>query len=364
MGIPEYVKVTYKNKEYCVCKINRNDEEVLFVVDLDDIDRILKYSWYKIIDRYITSTINNKTVFLHSFIMNKEKYEDNDESDSDELDEDNIGDKADEKNDKKKFRMTIDHINRIGMDNRKANLHNATASEQNINKRWKNISAELPKDCGISIGDVPKFVWYSKSRGNIGEYFEVRINTIPGMKDIRWCSTSASDLSLKFKLEHTKKYLRSLRDSKPDIFKSRLQYYSDECIASMKEYNEILKLSKYKCVKDNLVKIPDVKDLLIEDTTGLTEREIKILKQVPIDKTLAKMKPTNLPKNCEITAEMIPLYCYYQIDNERKGEAFYIGKKHPKMNGKRWYTTASRDVSIKEKFNQLLAKLKELEDNE
>lgn len=210
MGIPEYVKVTYKSKEYCVCKIKQKDSDVLFVIDNDDLDRVLLYSWYKITHRYIATSVDNKTILLHRLIMNKigKKDDDNDDDDDD-------------------TNLTIDHKNRIFTDNRKSNIHEVTKSEQNINKKGKNKSSELPKDGGISIDDIPKFVWYSKSRGKIGEYFEVRINTIPGMDDIHWCSTSASDLSLKFKLEHAKKYLRSLRDSKPDIFKSRLQYYSD-----------------------------------------------------------------------------------------------------------------------------------------
>lgn len=363
MGNLEYVKVTYEGKEYCVCKIHSKEREVLFIIDQVDLNRILKHSWFKIMDRYIATKINGKTVHLHMFIKNKSDYEDKEEdTDSDDTNDDN---EKPEKN----VRITIDHFNRIGMDNRISNLHNATSSEQNINKKGRNRSMELPEDSGISLEDVPKFVWYSKSRsankgtakGNIGEYFEVKINTIEGMGNIHWSSASSTDLSLRFKLEHTKKYLRSLREKNPKILNSRLQYISDECIASMKEYNAILRLSKYKCVEANLFPIPVVKDLLIEDTTGLTDKEILLLRIAPIDKPLGKNSPTNMPEDCEITPEMMPPYCYYQQDTERKGEAFYIGKKHPKMNGKKWYTTSDRKVSTKEKFNKLLAKLKELE---
>jgi hypothetical protein len=43
MGIPEYTKVTYNNKHYCVGKIQFKDVDKLFVIDFDKHKKIIKY---------------------------------------------------------------------------------------------------------------------------------------------------------------------------------------------------------------------------------------------------------------------------------------------------------------------------------
>jgi hypothetical protein len=340
MGIPEYVEVTYKGKKYCVCKIHRKESKVLFVIDSDDIDDILLYSWYISSEgRYISSRINEKQLGLHNFVMNRLTHEG------------------------KGQKSTIDHINRIGTDNRTENLRIASTSDQNINKLGRKKSMKLPKGSDISLENIPKFVWYFKGKNSIGDRFLVEINTIPGLDDIHWLSTSSTAVSLKFKLEQTKKYLRSLRSKHPNILTDRFKYYSDECISSMKDYNNIIRLSKFDCVKDNLVEIPKVKDLLEEDTKGLTKSEIDLLKVISVDTSNGRKKTRNMPDGCEVTMDDIPKYCYFEPERDKVGAAFYIGSNHPGMNGKRWYTTRKRSYTIDEKFQQLLTKLKEVDDS-
>jgi hypothetical protein len=81
---------------------NTNNE---FYIDIDDIDKVQKYSWYESDTGYLMSRINNKIVRMHRLIMN-------------------VRDKN----------MIVDHINHNTLDNRKNNLRIASSSQNNMNK--------------------------------------------------------------------------------------------------------------------------------------------------------------------------------------------------------------------------------------
>ena len=55
-------------------------------------------------------------------------------------------------------------------------------------------------------------MWYLKEDNTHGERFIVDIG------DIQWKSTSSKKVSLKYKLEETKKYLRFLKEDRNDLF--------------------------------------------------------------------------------------------------------------------------------------------------
>lgn len=89
----------YFNKEkYYILKIK--DKEVF--IDSDDIDLIKNYLWRVSKNGYVTTTVNNKTIFLHKLI-------------------------CDTKN-------QIDHINQDKLDNRKVNLRICTHQQNQFNK--------------------------------------------------------------------------------------------------------------------------------------------------------------------------------------------------------------------------------------
>jgi hypothetical protein len=122
-------KLKYGNKTHCGClgvknkgfgkpsKLNKyiayNDYVVgiatntgnEFYIDIDDYNKIKKYSWYENEDGYLMSRINYKLVRLHRFIMNV-----------------------------KDSKMLVDHINHDTLDNRKINLRIVTRSQNNMNK--------------------------------------------------------------------------------------------------------------------------------------------------------------------------------------------------------------------------------------
>jgi hypothetical protein len=105
------------------------------------------------------------------------------------------------------------HINKLGIDNRIANLMYDT-KDKSINKniRKKKRIVDLPDDSGIDPDELPSFVWYLKENGSHGDRFVVEIS------DYVWKSTSSKKVSLRYKLEETKKYLRYLKQHQSSLF--------------------------------------------------------------------------------------------------------------------------------------------------
>jgi hypothetical protein len=98
---------------------------------------------------------------------------------------------------------SVDHINRIGLDNRKENLRIITQSEQNLNQSKKKRRIVLPEDSELVADDIPKHIWYIKPNGSHGERFAIEFKT----ENIIWKTTASKNVSLKDKLESVKKQL-------------------------------------------------------------------------------------------------------------------------------------------------------------
>ena len=273
---------------------------------------------------------------------------------------------------------TVDHINRIGTDNRKENLRIISPSAQLVNQNKIKRKAKLPENSGIKIDDLPRCVWYCKdNKKKKGDGFCVDIKGISKLKNITWYSSKDSTLSLRFKLEQTKKYIRYIINT----YKKELEPYSIEKnytiqgLELLKSYNEILKLSNYDCVNKNIIKI-DEKNYLIENLNGLTTQEKGLLKnydpkteekhknKLKLEGRRQRNRVSKLPNDCGVTKEMIPKYCYYKPlyvnKNRTRGDAFVIDKKNPNVT-KQWSTSSSKEYTTLQKFQLLLNKLKEIE---
>lgn len=350
INLMDYKIINYNNKSYIVCKKNYKNTDKLFLVDNEFKEEIIYKNWFYMTNGYIAYQKDDKKfVYLHNFIMNI-------------LGNININ-------------KTIDHIDRIPTDNRKENLRSISQTEQSINQKKKIRKSTLPQSCNINVDDLPRGVWYRKKHKKNAENF---VFEIKGSLNIYWQSCTDKTLSLKFKLEQTKKYIRYLIEKYPELKKYSIETnYTDEAITLIKSYNEILKLSGYDCVRDNFIKINE-KNYLSENLNGLNEKEIELLNSLDPsneekiknefkkENKKSKNMMTKLPDNCGVTKEIIPKYCYYRKPYTNKkniiqGDCFVIDKTHPKMNNKCWNTTSNKSVTTIEKFNQLLEKLKEIE---
>lgn len=148
--------IIYKELEDCIeCTVQFKNNPLLFFIDKEDLEKVKTRNWHAVTDgKYIGANIRIegviKTLYLHNFVMNK-------------LDFPGKG-----------ATQTIDHINRNGLDNRKANLRLVTQTQQNLNQDKRTRWAELPekyKDSQVKIYDLPKNVYYVKARGNHGDGF-------------------------------------------------------------------------------------------------------------------------------------------------------------------------------------------------
>ena len=340
----KHFDVTYKKRDYVVCFINHGDKLIPFVIDADDKERVLAIdSWYYQNKRsgYIAyhGKVNgkNKNIYLHNFIMNFVPKGDG---------------------------ISVDHINRVGMDNRKKNLRMATVEEQNKNMKrtCRKKSLEEMKKHGIDISRVPRFVTFVKEgkQNGKGDYFMIRF----GDKDLYESSTQ-TNFSLRFKFEQIKKIMRSLMETNPELFEGvRLNWtLSEEGLKLRKRYNKILKLTEVEDIRDYYTKIkcPTFVECLEENLDGLTDREIFLLE----DTELRDDKPQRVSDSSPlielgITVNDLPKHVYYY--NASGGFRII---KHPKLKEKydkdEWYTSLSKNVSIQDKYQQLVDMLKDLE---
>jgi hypothetical protein len=334
----EHTTVTYKGKKYEVFVIKRMDGvKVPFVVDFDDIGKVLETLWgYKKGKGnglgYVKRSSDYIYSFLHRYIMKI-----------------------------KDIKITIDHINRIGLDNRKINLRPATYSEQNKNKskKVKKKSTNLKK-VGIDPNEIPVFIDYSKYSNR----FFVRVSSDEEL--FRWGGTNTDEVSLRYKFEEAKKYLRELIDSRPELFEGHMITKSEQkkILKLAKGWNKILRRSGYDFIENFLVDLNDydMRQYLEENLEDLSKKEKKLLKNIDFNRNKRKIL-TKLPKDCGVTVSDLPMYCYYNPAHGKVGDRFLI-YNHPKLlaQGKTtWTTTTIKTVTTKEKFKAMKKFLKELE---
>lgn len=236
------VTINFKNKKF----------GVLFDKHIYDIIKKLNLKW-NINDKSIIYTKNeNSDLYLHDIVMyinNKLKK-------------------------KKIINKPIIHINRNYFDNRISNLDYDKINKinkKNFKKKKRTIDLS---SYGINTSDLPTFLWYNKSDNFHGDRFFVKIG------NLTWKSTSSSKVSLNYKLEEAKKYLRNLKLKNKNIFDTYSMNgdFTDFAIKLLNEYNLIC--DKFNLVKFNVKKyINNTDKFLKENISKLSNFEKTLLKQ-------------------------------------------------------------------------------------
>lgn len=213
----KYFPVQYHNKEYVVGKVPFKNTYLLFVIDKEDFDKVDGYSWHKSSNNYISQGViidgKKKEFYLHNLVLNIFDFPG------------------------KGSKESIDHINRIGLDNRKENLRIITQSEQNINQSQKKRKVELPEDSGLTVEDIPRHIWYVKANGSHGDRFAIELKT----ENICWKTTASKNVSLYDKLKSAKEKLEEYYKLYPYLNPNN-QEINSKIIELEKSYNEIISM--------------------------------------------------------------------------------------------------------------------------
>jgi hypothetical protein len=330
--------VEYNNKKYIVVYTVYKGSDKLFIVDFDKKEQIIHRQWHFESNGYIGHTYyedkekkRRRDLGLHNLVMNRLSFNG------------------------KGQHHTVDHINRIGRDNRCENLRILTQTHQNINQAKRERTIELPEGCDIDPQTIPKNIYYRKASGAHGERFSIDIKLGDGNR-IRVETTKSKSIDLKTKLKFAILKLEEIKKTYPELQEIKDVDDIDKRNELTKSFNEILKISGYpaRIINENLV---DCEKL---DETEFNEDEKKTAKKL-LDVGTRGLK-CKLPQNCGITHKMIPKYCYYVPESETRGDKFVIDR-HPKLveNGDRqWSTTARKTISTKDKYTALIEKLTDM----
>lgn len=344
--------IDYKGKKYTICYTTKNKvQPILFVIDTEDKEKIINQEWFSKGEFYIGRETEldgvRKIQYLHNVIMDKYQYNE------------------------KGQEFTVDHINRIGRDNRKINLQIKSQSEQNQNQKQRDRD-ELPEEFGIKIQNVPKNIYHVKANGKHGSHFELCISGVPeicenGKKNYYYRGSRGQDDSkdgIKKKYIEIIEHLKDLREKHPIVKKiiKICKEDDEERIEKVKEFNNIIKLSGYPkdIINKNLVDIEyEYTELLFQNDTQAIKEVRKYMKNK--ENGIKKDKP--LPTNCGITMDMIKrpyVQVYYVDETIPESIYFVIERKNKGFKKISYSTTRSTKVSIQDKLKELNQKYDEL----
>lgn len=244
-----YKRVTHDDQDYAIVTISYKDTQLPILLDWDDFIAIrkLKKRWKCNGNGFIYCQQDKNDYYLHELIMSLKSQDD--------------GFKLQNK--------PIIHINRIGLDNRRENLiYDMIDKDVTKNAKKKKRTIVLPKKCGICPDSIPTYIWYMRPDASHGERFMVNIG------DVNWKTTSSGDLSLKYKLEEAKMFLRHLLRNRPDLYEeySMNGDFNREGINLLNTYYDIVHSNGFTHIK-RVVPNQTTLDLLKPDYDSLMDDE-------------------------------------------------------------------------------------------
>jgi hypothetical protein len=259
-------EVVYNNNKYIVGYCLHNDDDILFVFDHNKKEDVITRKWHKkdnFISSVITDPSNKKTkqLHLHNFVID----------------------------DKENF---IDHINKIGYDNRLENLRKLNQIEFNFNQS-KTVST-LPANSEINIKDIPKYISYRKADTTHGDKFMIDIQL--SSSNINWQTTTSKNVSTKIKLNDAVLKLKEFYNTNKEFkeLNDKINNYKKQNELK-KSFNEILLLSGYpiEIINKNLISLEPEKnqDIEVEEINENNEY-INEIKPIIEQKTVKKIKGT------------------------------------------------------------------------
>jgi hypothetical protein len=255
--------IKYNNKDYIIIRIPHKQKIIPLLLDKNVYDKIKNNNnnWTLGNNGILYTMIDGKSLFLHEivYLLNN-----------------------------KKLHYPIIHLNKIPLDNRIENLIEDKQNKEikkNLNKKARTIQLK-----NIEVDKIPSFIWYMKNDGDHGERFQIKLGTI------NWKCTSCDKLSLRYKLEETKKYLRQYKE------KNSREFLENSMNSDLNEYGIKLKKEFYEILKKNnmnyIYNIENNTDILLkEDISGLNKIEKKLLEEFNINNTISTYQRYKLMTN-------------------------------------------------------------------